>query len=262
MEIIKRPATRPTRPEARYKPLAPSATVLKAGYQHLKGALPLPCDILFERDIAIRLRDGVTIYADIYRPTDSSRATPALLNWAPYGKGQTGDQDLDNGKMFPFRFGVPKNAVSGLQSWEGADPAYWVKHGYAVVQADARGAMNSEGDIIFMGTREGQDEADAIEHIADLPWCNGRVGLCGNSWLALSQWHAAAAQPPHLAAIAPWSGQSDMYREAVARGGIPAKDFSGAMLGILYGFNGIEDLRPCLMLTRSSMSTGPRRKRT
>ena len=115
MEIITRKATPPTRPEARYKPLAPSQTILKAGYQHLKGALPLPCDILFERDVAIKLRDGVTIYIDVYRPTDSSISVPAVLNWAPYGKGQTGIQDLDNGKLFPFRFGIPRKALSGLQ---------------------------------------------------------------------------------------------------------------------------------------------------
>jgi len=45
------------------------------------------------------------------------------------------------------------------------------------------------------------------------PWSNGKVGLSGVSYLAISQWFVASHQPPHLAAINPWEGFSDMYRE-------------------------------------------------
>ena len=246
LKIITRKAPGPNQPEGRYKPLEPSQTLLKTGYQHLKGSRPLPCDVIFERDVAVKLRDGVTIYIDIYRPADPSVSVPALLNWAPYGKGQTGVWDLDNSDMFPFRFGVSRGAVSGLQCWEGADPAYWVNHGYAVVQADARGVFNSEGDIIYNGAREGRDEHDLIEHLASCPWCNGRVGLCGNSWLSMSQWHTAATHPAHLAAIAPWEGLTDLYREVVCRGGIPDTAFAVAILNTLFGFNEVEDIEAML----------------
>jgi uncharacterized protein len=108
--------------------------------------------------------------------------------------------------MFPNRFGIRRSVVSGLQSREGNDPANWCAHGYAVVQVDARGAFDSEGDIQYLGSAEGRDGHDAVEAIAALAWCSGKVGLAGNSWLAMSQWRTASEQPPHLAAIALWEG--------------------------------------------------------
>jgi len=106
---------------------------------------------------------------------------------------------LDNKKQYPNPFGIPRSAMSGLQSWEGNDPAYWCGHGYAVVQVDARGAFDSEGDIVYLGSQEGREGHDAVERVAALPWCSGRVGLAGNSWLAVSQ---CAPPPLELATLA------------------------------------------------------------
>ena len=78
----------------------------------------------------------------------------------------------------------------------------------------------SEGDLYTVGGKEADDLHDLIERVSSLPWCNAKVALSGNSWLAQCQWFAAATRPPHLAAIAPWEGWSDLYREAVAPGGI------------------------------------------
>ena len=171
---------------------------------------------------------------------------PAIVNWAPYGKGDTGFWVLDNKKMFPNRFGIRRSAVSGLQSWEGNDPAYWCSHGYAVVQVDARGAFDSEGDIHYLNSAEGRDGHDAVEAIAALPWCSGKVGLAGNSWLAMSQWRTASEQPPHLAAIAPWEGLTDLYREVLARGGVPRTAFPAFIRDKMYGRGRVED--PIAML--------------
>ncbi len=174
------------------------------------------------------MRDGTTLYADVLRPVTDT-PVPAIVNWAPYGKGDTGFSTLDNRKMFPNRFGIARSRLSGLQSWEGNDPAYWCAHGYAVVQVDARGAFNSEGDIVYLGSQEGRDGHDAVEAIAGLAWCSGKVGLAwcsgkvglaGNSWLAMSQWRTASERPAHLAAIAPWEGLTDLYRDVIARGGV------------------------------------------
>lgn len=49
--------------------------------------------------------------------------------------------------------------------------------------------------------------------------------MSGNSWLTVSQWFIAAEKPEHLAAIAPWEGFCDHYRESGTRGGIPAPEF-------------------------------------
>lgn len=103
-----------------------------------------------------------------------------------------------------MRAGVPRSAVSGLQKWEGPDPAEWCPHGYAVVNCDARGAFTSEGDIYVHSYREAFDAVDLIEWLAEQPWCDGQVALVGNSWLALMQWRIASLRPKGLAAIAPW----------------------------------------------------------
>jgi uncharacterized protein len=233
-------------PEARYKGFRPgTSAVLRTGFRYQRGARPLSCDIVRDKDVSLTMRDGITIYADVFRPMTQS-PVPAIVNWAPYGKGDTGFWVLDNKKMFPNRFGIRRSAVSGLQSWEGNDPAYWCAHGYAVVQVDARGAFDSEGDIHYLSSAEGQDGHDAVEAIAALPWCSGKVGMAGNSWLAMSQWRTASEQPPHLAAIAPWEGLTDLYREVLARGGVPRTAFPAFIRDKMYGHNRVED--PIAML--------------
>lgn len=55
--------------------------------------------------------------------------------------------------MFPWRVGVPLVATSGLEKWEAPDPAEWCQRGYVIVNVDARGAFNSEGDQAVYGTQ-------------------------------------------------------------------------------------------------------------
>jgi predicted acyl esterase len=177
------------------------------------------------------MRDGTILYTDIYRP-DSATDVPAIVSWSPYGKRVS---YLGEGPM-P---GVPP--VSSMTKFEGPDPAYWCKHGYAVINVDARGSGNSEGDILQFCSGEGRDARDLIEWVATLDWCNGKVGMSGNSWLAIAQWFAAAERPPHLAAIAPWEGFDDFYRDGICIGGVPEVGFIKMALQMMCGLNRIED---------------------
>jgi hypothetical protein len=112
-------------PKARFTDWGTETFILKKGTVRRRGALPLPCDILFERDVPVHLRDGTLIYVDVYRPTSDCFEVPALMAWSPYGKQPgRGNQVLDD---FPFRMGVPLSKLSELQKWEGPDPAYWVR---------------------------------------------------------------------------------------------------------------------------------------
>ena len=77
----------------------------------------------------------------------------------------------------------------------------------------------------WFGSGEGRDGHDAIEHLATLPWCSGKIAMVGNSWLAMAQWFIAAENPPHLTCIAPLEGCSDVYRETLCRGGVPYMSF-------------------------------------
>lgn len=81
-----------------------------------------------------------------------------------------------------------------------------------------------------------------VEWIAEQPWSNSKVGMFGNSGLAMCQWFIAAEQPEHLVAIAPWEGTSDIYREFVTENGIPAPGFMNFVAAIARSAGGqIED---------------------
>lgn len=93
-----------------------------------------------------------------------------------------------------------------------------------------------------MGQMDAQDGYDAIEHLAKLPYCNGKIGMAGNSHLAIIQYFIAALKPPSLAAIAPWDGLSDLYREQFVRGGVFTLSNFQLIATLIYkGPNGVED---------------------
>lgn len=187
--------------------------------------------------MAVQLRDGTTIYTDLYRPVDG-HGLPTIVAWSPYGK-RAGTVVLDD---YPYRAGVPRSATSGLEKFEAPDPAYWCAHGYAVANPDTRGAFSSEGDIRVWNSREGQDGAEFVDWLGSQDWSNGKVGLCGSSWLAAAQWFIAAERPKCLAAINPWEGLSDVYRDALAPGGIVDSGFMEWLLYALVGPGNVEDL--------------------
>jgi uncharacterized protein len=187
-------------------------------------------------DVAVTLRDGIKTYVDIFRPESSDGPIPIILTYSPYGKH--GPKTFD---MFP-NSGVPKGSVSKYAVWEGPDPLYWTKEGYAVINADARGSWGSEGNCEILSSGQGQDGYDIVEWAAKLPWSNGRVGLCGVSYLAIIQWRVAELNPPHLACIMPWEGFSDVYRDYGHHGGIPETNFIKFMeWSCRCGFGKIED---------------------
>ena len=232
----------------RYPGFRQETVVLQEGSVRREGAKPLACDILLERDVPIKLRDGVTIYADVFRPTDG-KPCPAILVWSPYGK-EIGGQMLDD---VPGRAGVPVEATSGLEKFEGPDPAYWVDHGYAIVNVDKRGAYMSEGNLLYWGHEDALDGCDVIEWIASQNWCTGKVGMSGNSWLTVSQWFIAAERPEHLVAIAPWEGFCDHYRESGTRGGIPTPEFPEMIAETFSSAHGMLEDQPRMIVEEPLM---------
>ena len=97
---------------------------------------------------------------------------------------------------------------------------------------DVRGAGHSEGDVHMFTHQDSEDGYDFIEWVSQQPWCNGKVGMSGNSGVAMHQYRIAAYQPPHLTCIAPWEGTGDLYREWFMEGGIPGifGDFLASLL--------------------------------
>ena len=192
--------------------------------------------IIFERDVAVVLRDGTTIFVDVYRPL-GDELVPVLVSWSPYGKH--GPQKMD---MLPGT-GVDTTKLSKYTAWESPDPVWWGAHGYALIVADPRGTWFSEGVSSFINLDEAQDEYDLIEWAAIQPWCNSKVGLAGVSYLAISQWLVASLQPPHLTAMMPWEGLSDRYRDDYFHGGIPEVGLMPWWYeGVNFGRSQVEDV--------------------
>jgi predicted acyl esterase len=219
-------------------------TVLKKGSVYPPAAKPLPCDVSWERDVPVKLRDGEVMYTDILRPSVGPARLPSIVAWSPYGK-------TIPAKRLPS--GVPADEVTGIYKNEGPDVGFWSCHGYAVVDPDPRGVNKSAGNIHAWGGVDADDAYDVIEWISAQKWSNGKVGLHGTSWLAMVQWLIAAKKPPHLSAIAPWNGTSDIFRQTLFWGGIPDTRFAGAVANHLTGQHQLE--RFDLMVTQYPFMT-------
>ncbi|MEP6751307.1 MAG: CocE/NonD family hydrolase [Candidatus Dormiibacterota bacterium] len=201
--------------ETKYLPGLPPA---EGGCPPVNHRISHADGMLIEYDAPVRMRDGVEIYCDIFRP-EGDEPAPVIVAWGPYGK-----HGPVKYAIFP-NHGVDPAWVSKYAGFEAPDPVYWTRHGYAVINVDPRGTWNSQGDATFYSAQEALDIYDLIEWAGTQPWSNGKVGMSGVSYLAIVQWRAAAEQPPHLAAINPWEGVSDRYREMAYHGGIPENRF-------------------------------------
>jgi predicted acyl esterase len=206
-QLIMRPGVHPDRVVGKKVPPPPVHSVV------------LENGLIIERNASVRLRDGVRIYVDVYRPAGTVGDLPALLGWSPYGKHNTSDR-----LAWPAA-GVAPGWMSAYTGFEAPDPVYWCARGYAIVYPDPRGAWYSEGELRHGGMGEAEDCFDLIQWIAGQPWSNGKVGMTGVSYLTAIQWQVAPLKPPALAAINPFEGFSDWYREFAYHGGIPETSF-------------------------------------
>jgi uncharacterized protein len=179
-------------------------------------------------DAPVAMTDGTILRADVFRPIAEGRY-PVIMTLGPYAKGLE-FQDAFAGFWKPLSTKYP-DAVAGSSNqylnWETVDPEKWVPDGYVCIRVDSRGAGRSPGYLDIFSPQESRDYYEAIEWAGTQPWSNGKVGLLGISYFAINQWNVAALQPPHLAAICPWEGASDYYREFTHHGGILSNFVSG-----------------------------------
>lgn len=172
-------------------------------------------------DVPIRMDDGNVLRADIYRPVQDGKY-PVLMTYGPYAKGlpfQVGYEAQWNG-LTRDHPEILKGTSAKYFNWETVDPERWVCEGYVCIRVDSRGAGRSPGYLDPFSPRETRDYYECIEWAAKQPWSNGKVGLLGVSYYGMNQWQVAALRPPHLAAICPFEGASDYYRDACRHGGI------------------------------------------
>jgi predicted acyl esterase len=168
-------------------------------------------------DVAVPMRDGVTLLADVYRPAVSGRY-PALLAASAYPRQI---QDL----------GAPAGFIEAGQS------DFFVPRGYVHVVANVRGTAGSGGTFGFFDGQERRDMHDLVEWAAAQPWCDGNVGMVGISYFAMTQLEAAVERPPHLKAIFPVAVSTDLYEAALHHGLVSASFVTPflSMVGLTSG---------------------------
>lgn len=189
----------------------------------------MPDDVLKQQDVPVRMRDGVTLRLNLFRPAGADGPLPVLLSAHPYGKDVVPTKKRGRWSLNPqFRImNQPEPLrISDQTSWEAPDPVWWVHQGYAVINLDTRGGGHSEGRGDLFSDQEADDIAEVIAWAAEQPWSNGRVGMLGVSYLAISQYKVAALNPPALKAICPWEGFTDAYRDFFTPGGVVENGFA------------------------------------
>jgi uncharacterized protein len=150
--------------------------------------------VTVEHDVPARMGDGVTLRANVYRPS-AGGPWPVLLTRTPYDKNELREQ-----------------------IWTGVDPVHAARRGFVVVIQDTRGRFASDGEWAPL-RHERQDGVETVAWAASLAGSNGRVGMYGGSYCGHTQLAPATAQPPALGAIAPAMTWADPMDGLFARGG-------------------------------------------
>ena len=161
-------------------------------------------------DVMVRMRDGVNLSADIYLPPGDG-PFPALVCRTIYGK-QSGEICTD---------------LAYLQEWV---PRF-LSAGYAAIMQDCRGRYDSGGDFVPY-VHEAFDGADTIAWVADQPWCDGNIGMFGQSYVAFTQLQAALSGHPSLKGLLPVGNQQDNFGYFLMDGGVLQ------LQNIIWGING------------------------
>jgi putative CocE/NonD family hydrolase len=134
-------------------------------------------DVVVEKNIKVAVRDGVKLALDLYLPAKDGKALPGqhptLLSRTPYNKAGTA-----------------------------AEARWFASRGYSVVVNDVRGRYASEGEWRFI-LDDPADGFDIISWVGEQPWCSGKVGTFGTSYVGGTQHALACTRPPHLACMIP-----------------------------------------------------------
>ncbi len=215
--------------------------------------------MILDKDVAVPMRDGAELRANVFRPDEPGRF-PVLITLGPYGK------DVHIRQFMPAAWELIRTRHPEILAqssgkylvFETPDPEAWTPHGYVVVKVDSRGAGKSAGFLDVNSPAEYRDFYDAIEWAGTQPWSSGKVGLLGISYYAAGQWMVASLRPPHLAAILPWQGTCDFYRDRTRQDGIFASGFIASWWprSVLRGQHGNSD-SPFLDIDTGKRTTGP-----
>jgi putative CocE/NonD family hydrolase len=154
--------------------------------------------VIVDNHVAVAMRDGVVLYADVYRPAGNGRF-PVIVGRTPYS--------IERYETPVYEY---PNAYEA--------PLFFASRGYVFVYQDIRGRYESEGQWEPF-RNDIQDGYDTIEWAARQPWSNGKVGMQGVSYEGTVQWRAAMSAPPHLVTIVPSVASTSLYHDWVTSNG-------------------------------------------
>ncbi len=157
--------------------------------------------VKLDESVYVEMRDNTRVAVDVFRPEKAGRF-PALLSMAVYSKD------------------IQQYHPGWNHSIEAGATGFYVPKGYVHVICQSRGSGLSQGQWSMLDHKEQQDAYDMVEWVAHQPWCDGNVGMIGDSYWAWIQWLAAEQKPPHLKCIVPHDGGTDRYRDNFYQGGI------------------------------------------
>lgn len=178
-----------------------------------------------QRDIAIPMRDGKSLAANVLLP-DKPGQYPCILVQTPYNKNNLNREYGDNER-------AGEAARGSAKAWSQFD-----RENYAYVFVDWRGFFGSRAAMQGVDKRtwkRGQDGFDCVEWCAKQSWCNGKVGMWGGSALGKQQFDTAAEQPPHLVCAAPLIAYHGQRYEAYYEGGVKLEAHVSALDRLGFG---------------------------
>lgn len=186
-----------------------------------------PDGMIVELNVPVPMRDGSTLFANLYRPVGTGRH-PVIVSTTPYGK------DVHVSAAFPAVWeAVAARYPSILAAsscdhmiWEAPDPETWTARGYAMLQVDARGTGKSPGFREPNCPQEAEDGCDAIAWAVAQDWCTGKAGMLGLGYVTCTNWRVAALRPAGLAAAVFYQGTWDFYGDRVTSDGIFQNGFT------------------------------------
>lgn len=169
-----------------------AAVVLLGGIEST-AAREAQYDVIVQKDLMVRMRDGVQLATDVYRPAKDgaplAEKLRTILTRTPYNK---------NGARRSAR--------------------YYAARGYVFVAQDTRGRYKSEG-IWHMLTDDGRDGYDTAEWIGEQPWSDGKLAMIGTSYVGGTQHAMAMEKPPGLVTVIPVDAMSNLGYASMRNGG-------------------------------------------
>jgi putative CocE/NonD family hydrolase len=187
----------------------------------------------------LKLSDGTRLAYDLILPTKdgvvADKPLPTLFKYTPYDRAWTPFDDSGHfalselgmpwyyGLMVRFRALLMPDGRGKIMDalWRTEWLGEMVNSGYAVLVVDRPGTGASFG--VLKGDSEivAQETDEILNWIAAQEWCDGNIGMFGDSIQAQIQFRAASTGNPHLKAILPATTWMDNYSAVVFPGGVP-----------------------------------------